>query len=247
MLKQIHLNGDQANNNIKMENNNSKPELFNIVLKKAQLKQDIYACTLSAINLLKEVSAEVINDFKVKLPADEKRISFDYKDKSGFEFEMKFAGDILIFTMHTNIFEFSRNHEIMKTSYIKEKPDRSYCGIINIYNFLADSFKYNRENDIGYLIGRVFINNENHYYIEGKKEVGMLYNNFSNNVLDKNAAREILEKAILYTSNFDLLTPPYEEVKEVTVYEMQSNLDSMRLKTGKRLGFKFQADIENLK
>ncbi len=230
-----------------MENSNSKPELFNIVLRKAQLKQDIYACTFSAINLLKEVSAEVIKDFKAKLPADEKRISFDYKDKSGFEFEMKFAGDILIFTMHTNIFEFSRNHEIMKTSYIKDNPDRSYCGIINIYNFLADSFKYNRENDIGYLIGRIFINKENHYYIEGKKEVGMMYNNFSSNIMDKKAAMEILEKTILYTTNFDLLTPPYDEVKEVTVYEMQSNLDSMRLKTGKRLGFKFQADIENLK
>lgn len=226
---------------------NNPTELFDIVLKKAKLKQDIYARSVEAIELLKKVSNEIVTDFKSKLPIDENRITFDFKDKSNFEFEIKFAGDVLIFMMHTNIFEFSRNHEIMKTPYIKDDNSRSYCGIINIYNFLADSFKYNRENDIGYLIGRIFINNENHYYIEGKKEIGMMYNNFSNNILDEKAAREILEKAILYTSNFDLLTPPYEEVKEVTVYEMQSNLDSMRLKTGKRLGFKFQADIDNLK
>ncbi len=226
---------------------NNQTELFDIVLKKAKLKQDIYARSVEAIELLKKVSNEIVTDFKSKLPIDENRITFDFKDKSNFEFEIKFAGDVLIFMMHTNIFEFSRNHEIMKTPYIKDDNSRSYCGIINIYNFLADSFKYNRENDIGYLIGRIFINNENHYYIEGKKEIGMMYNNFSNNILDEKAAREILEKAILYTSNFDLLTPPYEEVKEVTVYEMQSNLDSMRLKTGKRLGFKFQADIDNLK
>lgn len=230
-----------------MENMNNQTELFDIVLKKAKLKQDIYARSVEAIELLKKVSNEIVTDFKSKLPIDENRITFDFKDKSNFEFEIKFAGDVLIFMMHTNIFEFSRNHEIMKTPYIKDDNSRSYCGIINIYNFLADSFKYNRENDIGYLIGRIFINNENHYYIEGKKEIGMMYNNFSNNILDEKAAREILEKAILYTSNFDLLTPPYEEVKEVTVYEMQSNLDSMRLKTGKRLGFKFQADIDNLK
>lgn len=226
---------------------NNQTELFDIVLKKAKLKQDIYTRSVEAIELLKKVSNEIVTDFKSKLPIDENRISFDFKDKSNFEFEIKFAGDVLIFMMHTNIFEFSRNHEIMKTPYIKDDNSRSYCGIINIYNFLADSFKYNRENDIGYLIGRIFINNENHYYIEGKKEIGMMYNNFSNNILDEKAAREILEKAILYTSNFDLLTPPYEEVKEVTVYEMQSNLDSMRIKTGKRLGFKFQADIDNLK
>ena len=93
--------------------------------------------------------------------------------------ELKFAGDVLIFMMHTNVFEFPRHHEIMRTSYIRDDKNRSYCGIINIYNFLADSFKYNRENDIGYLIGRVFINYENHYYIEGKKELGLIYNDFA--------------------------------------------------------------------
>ena len=34
----------------------------------------------------------------------------------------------------------------------------TFCGIINIYNFLSDSFKYNRESDLGYLVGRIFIN-----------------------------------------------------------------------------------------
>jgi hypothetical protein len=229
-----------------MENNGQQNKIFETVLKKAKLKQDIFEKTYEALNLFKNVSLEVITDFKSQLPTDEKRVSFEYRDKSNFEFEMKFAGDILIFMMHTNIFEFSRNHEIMRTNYIREDINRSYCGIINIYNFLADSFKYNRENDVGYLIGRVFINFENHYYIEGKKELGLLYNNFASNELSKTSAKDILEKSILYTSNFDLLTPPYDEVKEVTVFEVQSNLDYMRLKTGKRLGFKFQADMDNL-
>ena len=229
-----------------MENNGQQNKIFETVLKKAKLKQDMFEKTYEALNLFKNVSLEVITDFKSQLPVDEKRVSFEYRDKSNFEFEMKFAGDILIFMMHTNIFEFSRNHEIMRTNYIREDINRSYCGIINIYNFLADSFKYNRENDVGYLIGRVFINFENHYYIEGKKELGLLYNNFASNELSKTSAKDILEKSILYTSNFDLLTPPYDEVKEVTVFEVQSNLDYMRLKTGKRLGFKFQADMDNL-
>ncbi len=230
-----------------MDNSNQQSDIFEIVLKKAKLKQDVYANTLDAIKLIKETAIEIIEDFKLKCPADETRIAFEFKDKGQFEFEIKFAGDILIFMMHTNIFEFPRNHEIMRTSYIKENPEKSYCGIINIYNFLADSFKYNRENDVGYLIGRIFINNENHYYIDGKKELGMLYNNISSNIFTKNSVKSIIEKSILYTSNFDLLTPPYDEIKTVTVFEMQSNIDAMRLKTGKRLGFKFQADNDNLK
>ena len=229
-----------------MENINNK-ELFDIVITKAKLKQDIYRVTCESFKFFKDSVIDIVNEFKNKLPEDEVRISFEYKEKSNFLFEIKFAGDILIFMMHTNIFEFSRNHEIMKTSYIKDNVENSYCGMINIYNFLADSFKYNRENDIGYLIGRIFINRENHYFIEGKRELGLLYNNFATNVLNKSDAKTIIEKAILYTTNFDLLTPPYDEVKEVSVMEMQMSMDNMKLKTGKRLGFKFQADLEKLK
>ncbi|MCX6232269.1 MAG: hypothetical protein NTZ33_12080 [Bacteroidetes bacterium] len=230
-----------------MENNNNHVQLFETVINKALLKQDVYNNTLNASKLFKEVIVEVVDEFKNKLTPNQSHISFEYRDKDVFEMELKFAGDVLIFMMHSNIFEFSRNHEIMKTNYIREDKNRSYCGIINIYNFLADSFKYNRENDIGYLIGRVFINNENHYYIEGKKELGLIYNNFANNILTKEAVHGIVEKAILYTSNFDLLTPPYEEVKEVSVFEIQASIDNILLKTGKRLGFKFQADSDNMK
>ncbi|NVN93838.1 MAG: hypothetical protein HXX18_01005 [Bacteroidetes bacterium] len=229
-----------------MEENNNQVDLFDKVLNKAKLKQDVYKNTFEAAKLFKEVIVEIIDEFKGKLSPDETRISFEYKDRDAFEMELKFAGDVLIFMMHTNVFEFSRNSDIMRTNYIHEDKKRSYCGMINIYNFLADSFKYNRENDIGYLIGRVFINKENHFYIEGKKELGMIYNNFANNIMTKEAARDIVENAILYTSNFDLLTPPYDEVKEVTVFEIQANIDNIRLKTGKRLGFKFQIDSDNM-
>jgi hypothetical protein len=149
--------------------------------------------------------------------------------------------------MHTNIFEFSRMHEVMKTTYIHDDKQRSYCGVINIYNFLADSFRYNRINDLGYMIGRVFVNKDNHYFIEGKREIGMLFNNFSSSVMTKESARQIVESSVLYTINFDLLTPPYDQVKEVTVFEMQASLENMKLRTGKRLGFRFQADHEEFK
>jgi hypothetical protein len=155
---------------------------------------------------------------------------------------MKFGGDILIFLMHTNVFEFSRDHDVMRTSYIREDRSRSFSGVINIYNFLADSFRYKRVNDMGYLIGRVFINKDNHYFIEGKRELGFLYNDFGKNVMNADTAGQIIEAAILYTINFDLLTPPYDAVKIVSVNDMINTLDEISLRTGKRLGFQFQQD-----
>jgi hypothetical protein len=171
-----------------------------------------------------------------------KKIPFTYKDRGEFDAELKFAGDTLVFMMHTNVFEIPRDHEVMNTPYIREDKDRSYCGIISIFNFLSDSFKYNRLNDIGYLIGRIMVNKDMHYFTEGKREIGFLYNSFGVTEMNERSAVEILHSAIYYTINFDLLVPPYDDVKMVSVQEFITAIDSMQLKTGKRLGFKFQAD-----
>jgi hypothetical protein len=221
-------------------------ELMPGLRKKAAFKQEVYRNTLEAFRLFKSILAELSEEYRQKFKSDPLQIPFEYRDKGEFEAELRFGGDILIFIMHTNIFEFSRDHEVMKTNYIHEKKDRSYCGIIMIFNFLADSFKYSRMNDLGYMIGRIFINNENHYFVEGKREVGQLYNNFQTSLITRESVRLILESAIRYTCNFDLLTPPYDAMKMITVADIQSTLDNMKMTTGKRLGFRFQGDHEEI-
>ena len=221
---------------------NSNKELFKAVVTKAGFKQEVYANTLKAFSQFKNESLRLTADWHKQIKQTQWPIPFEYNDRGTFEFELKFGSDVLVFFMHTNVFEFSRDHEVMKTSYIKEDKKRSYCGIIHIFNFLADSFKYNRNSDIGYLIGRIFVNCESHYFIEGKREIGLLYNNFSTSKLDTRAITSIIQSSIQYTLNFDLLTPPYDNMKEVTVQEMQTTVDNYRIRTGKRLGFRFQAD-----
>ena len=224
-----------------MELRNNLKEL---VFEKAILKRKVYNATKDTFELFRKTTREIIEAFQNKSHEDNVDILFEFKDRGDFEFEVKFAGDVLIFMMHTNVFEFSRNHDVMKTSYVKDDTNRSYCGVIHIYNFLADSFAYNRYNDLGYMIGRMFVNYENHYFIEGKRELGMLYNNFNTAKVTKEAVLEIIESAIAYTTNFDLLTPPYDEVKMVSVAEMKESFDRKMIVTGKRLGFRFQADTD---
>ena len=230
-----------------MEEKATNSELFETLRTKALLKQEVYQNALTTFKLLKSVIMDMVAAYHQKYNGSEPVIPFEFYDKSEFELELKFGGDVLIFMMHTNIFEFSRMHEVMKTQYINDDKSRSYSGVINIYNFLADSFKYNRMNDVGYMIGRVFINRDMHYFIEGKREIGMLYNNFATSVISRETVIQIVESAILYTINFDLLTPPYDAVKLVTVSEIQASLDNMMIKTGKRLGFRFQADTNGIK
>jgi hypothetical protein len=228
-----------------MEQTDNTTKLFEAIVKKASLKQHVYYNTYDTFNRFKKAIKKLVKDYHDLELQGERYIPFEYKNRGEFEVELKFGGDILIFMMHTNIFEFPRTHDIMKMPYITEEIDRSYCGIINIYNFLGDSFKYKRINDIGYLIGRVFINKDNHYFIEGKREIGLLYRSFDVAVMNDDSASKIIQSAITYTLNFDLLTPPYEQVKVLSVYEIQTTLDNMKIRTGKRLGFKFQADSDD--
>lgn len=226
----------------------SKPNgtavLIQTLVEKGSLKQEVYHQTLSTFNLFKQESERFVKRNKSKVKKAPFPVLFEYTDRSKFEFQIKFGSDILIFFMHSNVFEIPRDHTVMKTGYIRDDKRRSYCGIVHIFNFLSDSIKYNRTGDIGYCIGRVFINRENHYFTEGKKEIGLIYNDFANNVLDEKAVGNILQSAMQYAINFDLLTPPYDNIKEVTVAEMQTTLDNVSLRTGKRLGFRFQADPE---
>ena len=221
-----------------------KESLKTLVFDKSDLKQQVYASTKEAFEMFRTTTRDLISLFQQATQSEGRDVRFEFTDRGDFEFEVKFAGDILLFVMHTNVFEFPRDHQVMKSPYIRENPGRSYCGVIRIYNFLADSFLYQRDQDLGYMIGRVFVNFEKHYFIEGKRELGMLYNNFNTSLITNESVQSIIESAIEYTTNFDLLTPPYDDVKLVSVGEMRNDMDKKSLVTGKRLGFRFQADTD---
>lgn len=226
-----------------IEYEDKRDQIIEAIKLKSCLKKDIYFNTFKIFRNFKKVIQELEGYLQKKLPPEYKnKIVLEFTDKGDFECELKIASDIIIFNMHTNVFTFDRDHGIWKTSYVRDDSNRAYCGMINIYNFLADSFKYNRTGDIGYLVARIFINKESHYFVDGKRQIGTLFNDFVNATVDENAIRSIVESAVLYCINFDLLTPPFDAVKEVTVGLMLETSNTMKFTTGKRLGFKFLSD-----
>lgn len=229
-----------------MEKQTPRELILRTLKEKSSLKQDVYANTQKVFGMMKSAAKKMAAELKKEASAIDKRVIIEFKDKGEFEFELRVAGDLLIFAMHSNVFDFDKSHQIWRSSYLRDDHSRSFCGNINIYNFLNDSFMYNRVNDLGYVIGRIFVNRENHYFVEGKRQLGFLYNDFMHSVMDEQAAEAILESSILYCLNFDLFTPPFDTVKEVSVLDMQTATESMQIKTGKRLGFRFQADSDGI-
>jgi hypothetical protein len=224
------------------EQNDKKTEIINILKEKSLLKQKVYDNTFDSFCILKEVLKSMSRDINSSLVGADSRIKLEYTDRSNFDAQIKVAGDMLLFSMHSNIFQFDRDHPAWKTPYIQKNRFNAYSGIINIYNFLADSFRYSRQDDLGYLIARIFINHEKQYFVEGKRQMGMLFTNYGNEEISRQSLQLIISTAIQYSLEFDLLVPPYDTVKIATVGQAEAKIQHSRVITGKRLGFQFNSD-----
>jgi hypothetical protein len=221
--------------------------ILKLLKEKTSLQLDVKKNMADAFVLMKETLLEIAKSLSHNASSFDKRINVLYKEKSEFEADLTVAEDVLVFYLQTNIYVFDQSHQVWQSSYVKNNEGNAYCGIISIYNFLSDSFTYNRTNDSGYLIARIFINRDMHYFVEGKRQLGFLYNDFAHAVLDKKAVTEIINSAIIYTLAFNLFVPPFDNIKEVSVSAMEEETNRMQIQTGKRLGFRFSADNDQVK
>ena len=82
--------------------------------------------------------------------------------------------------------------------------------------------------------------------VQGKRQLGFLYNDFINATVDKDKLKSIVQSAILYSLDFDLLVPSYNLVNQVSVNEVKQVVDTHKLRTAKRLGFVFENNNDEI-
>ena len=228
-----------------MNSDDSSPraKIINLLNVKSVIKSQIFDQCLEVFGVLKDVLGEMSNDLNDMLENHgARRVRLEYRDRGKFEAELKFADDVLIFSLHTDVFEFDRDHPVWKNPYAKNNPYNTYCGVISVYNFLYDSMKYNRNDDLGYLVARMLVNKDKACFVVGKRLQGQLTDQFGKSTLTRDDLVAFVESAILYSLSFDLLVPPFDMVKEATVGEMIVKIESSKMKTGKRLGYKYNSD-----
>jgi hypothetical protein len=217
-------------------------QINQLLCEKAYTKQRVYQITLETFAALKEVMKELEEEIMPCIHEDAPNVIVKYNDLGQFEAHIKFSGDTLVVMMHTNIFDFDDNHYLNQSPYIKEDPMREFCGMIHIYNFLSDSLLYNREQDMGYLIARMFINKDRHFFIEGKRPLAFQYADIAKNVLSKEALKDVMQEAMLFCLNFDLLAPSLDAVKFISVEQKNALSYSSGMPTSKRMGFRMDKD-----
>ena len=213
--------------------------IIKLLKEKSATKQLIYRNTKEVFNKLLNALKEKEKSLVSILKDQHSEVELEFKSNGQFDAQLKFAGDTLLFHMHSNVFDFPPNHEVSNSKYVKEDNLRGFCGVINIYNFLSDSLKYNRLNDEGILIGRIFINKDNNFFVEGDKELGFLFNDFASQQINDDMLNQIINVCMVYTLNFDLFTPNFNDVRLISVHQIATMSMNQKIKTSKRLGFKF--------
>lgn len=210
--------------------------IFEGLRQKSTAKQAIYRNTQAAFELLRQVSQELVGELSNKLTPVDSSVVIQYLPINEMEFHIRFSGDLLIFVLHSNIVTFPDDYGPMPTEYVEADFRRRFFGHIMAYNFMADSIKYQRLNDPGYLVGRLLINIDSHYFLEGVQQLEMPDLDMSDNFLTADAMKLFVESAMIAAVNNDLIAPPLPEIQKISV---KQKIENQQVSRGSKVGFSF--------
>lgn len=207
----------------------------NLLEGKSTAKQATYKHLLEAFSICSNEAKRIVDELLKRAHPEDKDVTVEFSIVSEHEFDVKLAGDMLIFVMHTNVVTFDDTHPIMTEPYIKQNDVNRYFGQIMIYNFMADSLKFNRASDPGYLLARLMINHDNRFFIEGEKEL-CEFNKISETPINEEVLRKIVKIVLRMAIENDLVAPPFTQVKSVTLHQKREH--SPELGAGQKIGFR---------
>lgn len=222
-----------------MVNKRMRNAIVSLVGPKAKLRKQVEANITEGFETLCSVLQQMADEYSEALGPD---VAVRYERRASHVALFTLDADVLVFVQLTDVFNFDRDNQALKTPYVKEDGQRAAVGIVNVYNFMTDSFKYDRDEDMGYLVARIFVNAEGAFFVEGKRQRGVGVDHFGEQKVDADAWRRFAETALKYAAESDALVPPYEMLLQADMATLKGYILASKTKTAKRLGFGFNAD-----
>ncbi len=215
-----------------------------LLLTKSGVKQAVQDAMGNTTRYVYDVNGNLINEINAKTDSKDDDIILSVNEVSDQEFHVKVAGDLLVFFLHTNIVSLSDEYAYNKSPYVQENPSRSYLGQINVYNFMADSFKFNRMHDPGYLLARLMVNFENRFIVEGDRQINFMFESVSNKPIEPTDLSVLIQLIITQAIENDLVAPPFQKIRGITLQQKMAKTENMG--GGNKIGFQMssQQDIQ---
>ncbi len=216
-------------------------QIFEKLKGKACVKQNTFRTIQEVFKDIETEAKDIIKQLNTRINKVDKSVEVKFIERNKYEFHLKVGSDMLIFSLATNVVTFNNEYVVMQSDYIKEKEERKYFGQIMVYNFLSDTIKYNRLDDPGYLIARLIVNEEKHFFVEGAQQLNFLFTDIVNNVISQAWLRLLIEKCILTAVDMDLIGSNYHEIQNTNLLKKMKNEKPMG--NGQKVGF--QMDYMN--
>ncbi len=220
-------------------NQDPTQSIVDTLLTKSTAKQRAYKNVCKAFRQLKEESKKLIAVLNERTAEKDEDITLEVEEVSDQEFHVKIAGDLMVFILHTNIITLSKDYSFNDSDYVKEDPYRKYLGQINVYNFMADSVKFNRLNDPGYLLARIMVNCENHFIVEGDQVLNSMFEAYSSKPLEPADLNILIQLIISEAVDNDLVAPPFAMIRGITLQQKIARTES--LGAGNKIGFQMSS------
>ncbi|MFK7954073.1 MAG: hypothetical protein AB8B73_14590 [Ekhidna sp.] len=210
-----------------------------LLLTKSGVKQTTYRNVCNAFKSLRKEAEKVVSEVNKKSELKDDDIELKVKKINDQEFHLKIAGDLLVFYLHTNIITLGEEYSYNKSEYVVEKPNRKYLGQINVYNFMADSLKYHRENDPGYLLARLMINNENRFIVEGDRQINFMFETVSLKEIEQTDLNVLIHLIMTQAIENDLVAPPFQSIRALTLRQKLASTEVVG--AGQKIGFQMSS------
>jgi hypothetical protein len=219
-----------------MGTNDPLVQIQRLLESKSTAKQITYKNLLLAFDQLKKESRRISEELQKRAHPGDEDVTVYFKEINEHEFHVKLAGDLLVFVLHTNVVTLDGEHPVMQDPYIQQNEVNRYFGQIMIYNFMADSLKFNRVNDPGYLLARLLLNHDNRFLVEGEGQLGSDYAGISSAPITNTDLDNIVKLSLTIAIEIDLMAPPFPQVRFITLHQKMEK--TQELGAGQKIGFR---------
>ena len=216
-------------------------KLVELLSDKAVLKQDVFQQTSDVFDEMKLITKNIAEKIKDANAIDHNKVQVEFEVINAYEFQLKVGSDIIVFMMKTNVFALPLNHKDINHKYFKKDWKKAYFGQIVVYDFIADSVKFNRVDDVGYLIERIFINIDKHYLVEGLQNISYRHPDVSKNIANTQNLEKLIEEAIYVSIDTDLVSTSYADNFNMTI---EQRMEKRNQVSGAKVGFQMSAKGE---
>lgn len=212
--------------------------MINKILNKLQttskLKYNLFGQTEKLFRQLEEICHILAKEIHEANQSDQP-VPLKTERINDFEFIFRIGGDILVFILQSNIVKLPDDTYLSKSKYLKEDNTLKYFGQILIYNFIADTITYGRLDDPGYLVGRILLNRENKFFLEGDRKIVYSFPELKENPVTFDKMRSLIEQLVESALENDLLAPAFQDLMIITYHQKLEHTSSMG--NPKKIGF----------